>query len=253
MLEETDVAPRPWLGFPGWPIERGELMPFYARGCRTLGVPDLTAVRTDRFRDGKGFLVQNDDLGVATLYWPRHPLRFGHRLERAVRDDRELETYLFAHVTQLVPSADGGVGRVRDGPRPWPIGRSRFDRTVVVLACGGIENARLLLASANDRGRPRQRPRRGGSLLHGPPEGGRRERLARPGRGAAAPPRVLGQPSRPLPAGGAPLPGEAGGGRAPRRLPALPPDPGHGGTGHRGPSRAPSPAHLRDPQPEGAR
>ena len=151
LLEEIDVAPRPWLGVPGWPLGRDELLPFYARGCRILGIPDLTEVRTDRFRDGKGFLVQTEDLGVATLYWPRRALRFSDALGRAARLDRGLDPYLFAHVTRLVPTADRGAVESVE-VRTLAGGTFTVRPGVVVLACGGIENARLLLASAADAG-----------------------------------------------------------------------------------------------------
>ncbi len=58
LLAETDLAPRPWLGAPGWPIDRSELMPYYSQGCRVLGIPDLTAVSIDRFVSRRGFLIR---------------------------------------------------------------------------------------------------------------------------------------------------------------------------------------------------
>jgi choline dehydrogenase-like flavoprotein len=146
MLEEIDLGPRPWLGVSSWPIGRDTLVPYYAEGCRILGVPDLTTVSLDRFEGGHGFLVSTPDLETAELFWPRHPRRFRHLLTPAVREGRRIEAYLFANVTRIVYTPGGAaVDRLEVGTINGR--RLRVRPKTVVLACGGIENARLLLAS----------------------------------------------------------------------------------------------------------
>lgn len=151
MLEESDFEPRPWLNVPTWPIDRSELLPYYAEGCRILGVPDLTRIGRVPFRSGHGFLVRTPELDTVALYWPKRPRRFGELLVPAVRGARGLRASLFANVTAIVP---GPGGDVVDRLEVNTISGRRFRvrPKAVVLACGGIENARLLLASAADHG-----------------------------------------------------------------------------------------------------
>jgi choline dehydrogenase-like flavoprotein len=151
LLEEIDFTPRSWLGVPGWPIARSELMPYYARACRLLGTPDLTRVTLDRFRSRRGLLVRVPDLETVVLFWPRKPRRFRGLLEPAVRTDPGLEAVLYANVTGITPTAGGGA--VQGLEARTVTGRTLSVRpNVVVLACGGIENARLLLASGGPGG-----------------------------------------------------------------------------------------------------
>lgn len=151
MLEESDFAARPWLSAPAWPIDRNELLPYYAEGCAILGIPDLTRVGAGPFRSGHGFLVRTPELETVALYWPKRPRRFGELLAPAVREARGLQTFLFANVTAIVSGADGEVVDCVD-VRTVSGRRFRVRPKTVVLACGGIENARLLLASAGGGG-----------------------------------------------------------------------------------------------------
>ncbi len=152
ILEEIDFSPRPWLGVPSWPIERETLLPYYAQGCRILGVPDLTTTTSRRFEGGRGFLIRTEELETATLYWPRHPRRFRELLVPAVREGRGIEAHLFANVTRIVLAPSGAAV---DHLEVATINgrRMRVRPRAVVLACGGIENARLLLASRVPGGR----------------------------------------------------------------------------------------------------
>jgi choline dehydrogenase-like flavoprotein len=146
MLEEIDFEARPCLEVPSWPIARSALLPHYAEGCRMLGVPDLTSVTLARFERGRGFLVHTEDLDTTTLYWQRHPRRFRDLLVPAVRDGRGLRALLFANVTRIVFAPGGGsVAHLEVATINGR--RLRVRPRTVVLACGGIENPRLLLAS----------------------------------------------------------------------------------------------------------
>ncbi len=151
LLAESDLAPRPWLGTSGWPIARSDLMESYSLGCRILGIPDLTTVSIDRFESRRGFLIRTGDLDTVSLFWPRRPRRFRDLLEPAVRVDPDLAAYLHATVTRIVPGPSGQ--KVEWVEIRTTTGRQHIVRpNTVVLACGGIENARLLLDSGGPAG-----------------------------------------------------------------------------------------------------
>jgi len=153
LMSDVDFAPRPWVRVPGWPITRSELMSYYAEGCRILAVPDLTVGSLDRFESRRGFLVRTDDLDTVAVFAPRRPRRFRDLLDPAVRSDPGLEVLLYANVTAILTGASRrNVEEIE--VRTITGRRVTIRPRIVVLACGGIENARLLLASGglgNDR------------------------------------------------------------------------------------------------------
>jgi choline dehydrogenase-like flavoprotein len=122
-------------------------MPYYAEGCRLLGVPDLTSVASDAFEGGRGFLIRTEELQPATFFWPRRPRRFVDLLRPAVaREERSFAAQVFANVTRITLAR--GQGAVESLHVRTLSGRGfTVSPTTVVLAGGGIENARLLLAS----------------------------------------------------------------------------------------------------------
>jgi choline dehydrogenase-like flavoprotein len=147
-LDEIDMAERPWLEHAGWPISRKELMPNWrAASERYRFAPE------DLYRPG-GFGVLRGQ-GDWQPLWEAveekvflacdEPQNFG-REQRAVFESEGIDTYLDATVTELVrQGATRAIGAARVRTRS---GRETLLRArVFVLATGGIENARLLLAS----------------------------------------------------------------------------------------------------------
>lgn len=146
-----DLAPRPWLGHPGWPIDPCQLETYYARAAPLCGLDAWP------FDPPEPWFV---DAGLEPLPLPpdRFSTRvFGYsgRLDFAAAHGAALEratdviVLFHATATGLATSPDGT--RV-EAVRCATLGGGRFEvaASVVVLATGGIENARLLLAS-NDR------------------------------------------------------------------------------------------------------
>ena len=143
LLDESDFLEKDWLPGSGWPIRRADLDPYYERACRILGIPSLAS--------GAGApgskLVQ---LGGAVLedkffYWTRTALNFGSYHRRNAGRASNVQTLLHANVAELEQGTSGLIERVvvaTTGGRRFSIRPG-----VVVLACGGIENARLMLAS----------------------------------------------------------------------------------------------------------
>lgn len=145
-LDPIDFETRPWVPYSGWPISRHDLDPFYARAQRIceLGpydydpdvwrkvAPDLIPFRADKLID--------------RIWQASPPTRFGDQYREDLRRAENVDVLLNANAVDIVLNeAATAVREVRIKALDGKTGRVR--PRVVVLACGGIENPRLLLTS----------------------------------------------------------------------------------------------------------
>ena len=140
-------APAPWLGLAGWPISREELQPFYVRAQQL--------VEAGQYRYDLAQWVEAvgevDDMSAAQLeqtFWQKSPpTRFGQRYLEPLRTAENITVLLNANLTSIQTAGEQGV--VDSVELRSLQGKSAHVRArCVVLACGGLENPRLLLAAA---------------------------------------------------------------------------------------------------------
>jgi len=142
-LDSTDFERLPWIEGSGWPIAERELSARYAEAAEVLGIPPFSEGPEER--DAGGFALPADGpLTTPVFHFSRvqHRRAYGAEIEASER----IRLVTWANLTEIRLAADGAsVDRlnlaVLEGPRFAARGRC------VVLAAGGIENARLLLAS----------------------------------------------------------------------------------------------------------
>jgi choline dehydrogenase-like flavoprotein len=149
-LNSADFASRDWLAWSGWPIDRAEIEPWFADTARLLQLRTSrfdTAAWPDRIPppfelSGSGFA------NSIAQYSPE--TNFGVTYRDRILSARHVTTLLHANVTELVLDAHGH--RVTTVQVRTLNGRSlQVQGRAVVLAAGGIENPRLLLASRRVR------------------------------------------------------------------------------------------------------
>ena len=146
-LDPLDFARRAAMPDSGWPIDRDTLQPFHRRAFGWFGLD----VADDAVSPGEPWLPLDPDLITPTLFHQGR-VRFGtHYRDRLARAER-LRVWLNAPATRLLAAPDSDrIERVAlrtfDGRSLSATGRQ------VVLAAGGIENARLLLASGDEPAR----------------------------------------------------------------------------------------------------
>ncbi len=145
-LDPIDFTKRPWIPHSGWPIDREELEPFYRRAqliCE-LGPYEY---HTDAWRAGLPGVFDFAPQRLQSRPWlVSTPTRFGERYRDDLGRASNVEVLLNANVTEIVASDDARrVVAVRLKTLGGKTGIVRAK--VVVLAGGGIENPRLLLAS----------------------------------------------------------------------------------------------------------
>jgi choline dehydrogenase-like flavoprotein len=153
-FSEQDFQRRSWVRHSGWPIGRAELEPFYERAVRVVRLPSREF--------GADYWGENAKAGPLpldgrVLTRPAQIVAESFRnFGAGYRDElgavRNVVTYLHANVTEI-ETDDAGISVPR--VRVATLGGNEFSvaARVFVLAAGGIENPRILLAS--DRRHPR--------------------------------------------------------------------------------------------------
>ena len=141
-LEPIDFETRSWIPESGWPIAYSDLLPHFARAMAICDAGPFSF-------DARAPMIEGfDGPEITTKRLERWspPTNFGRRYRRELDRARNVRVLMGAHALELELRADGGsIERVRAASRP---GREFSIRArAVVLAAGGLENARLLLAS----------------------------------------------------------------------------------------------------------
>ena len=145
-LDEIDFRPRDWVPHSGWPITRQDLLPFYRRAQRYC---ELGPYRYDisQWPVAAEHALQLDPAKLTHRMWQLStPTRFGSVYLDALRNARNVTVMLHATVVEIL--TDASAMQVQNVRVADLSGREATVRAgVYVIACGGIETARLLLAS----------------------------------------------------------------------------------------------------------
>jgi choline dehydrogenase-like flavoprotein len=146
-LDPVDLEARSWVPHSGWPIGWSELAACYGPARRIFDIPERSATAHDIRRGGIGIPEFDPDrLDVGVWDFDR---RFNRFLFTACHDlpaHPRCTIVTHATVTEIALHADG---RYVECVRAQSLSGRRLDIDArsVVLAAGGLENPRLLLAS----------------------------------------------------------------------------------------------------------
>lgn len=145
-LDAIDFEKRDWVPHSGWPITRAELDPYYRRAAELCQIEPFemeAPTPTDQDR----YPVPFDPKRVVNRRLQSSPpIRFGDEYGKDLERTRNVSVLLHANVVELV--SNEGASRVEGIRIRTVTGKSGTVRArIVVVACGAIENARLLLAS----------------------------------------------------------------------------------------------------------
>lgn len=150
-LDEIDFEKRAYIPHSGWPITLDDLNPYYGKarelcelnysegmGKQEIASADLPSFVTDR--------LPEDNRATYSLWQVSPPTRFGPKYRDRIEASDNIHAYLYANVVEIETNDEGTrVTRLRvatlEGSQLW-IQAGHF-----VLAGGGIEVPRLLLAS----------------------------------------------------------------------------------------------------------
>lgn len=146
-LDPEDFDAKPWVPNSGWPISKEELAPYYADAWKVFDMTAEAAVMP-WLRDAANDLARASANTLEAGFW-RFDTRFNRFTHRNIADvtaHPNAQVWLHATVTRIQASEDGGhiehVVATNHSGRKLTVQARHY-----VVAAGGIENARLLLAS----------------------------------------------------------------------------------------------------------
>ncbi len=145
-LGNNDLSRHDWIPHSGWPLAYEQLRPFYERASRLFGIEhhalaDGSFVRRPGLRLGA---IEHDLLEHRNFV--RSPVFFGEVFREELARAPNVQLLLHANATSLDAGPD--ASHIRSLAVQSLSGQSvSLVARHYVLACGGIENARLLLLS----------------------------------------------------------------------------------------------------------
>jgi choline dehydrogenase-like flavoprotein len=145
-LSALDLSARDWVSHSGWPISAAELKPYYLRARAICGI-ETHAIDDNGFASPPATPpIAFDADKLVNQIFIRAPVLFGRDYLRELERAANITMLLHANLLELDVAPDGeSVQAARIGSLSGRRGSIRARH--YVLACGGIENARLLLLS----------------------------------------------------------------------------------------------------------
>jgi choline dehydrogenase-like flavoprotein len=147
LLDPIDFEQRDWVPYSGWPIARSDLDPYYRRAHTQLELGKFNYegdIWAELGVENPGF--NSGELEAVLWRFDESNERFTAPHRRALLDSEFVRVLLHANAVRVQADAEG---RAVDHVVVQPLGGEQ--RSVrarhYILACGAIENCRLLLAS----------------------------------------------------------------------------------------------------------
>lgn len=146
-LDDIDFEPRDWVAHSGWPIGPAELKPYQERARAVVGIPKLTFGDQGLIGRQPHKALAFDPARLGNAFWmdSRKP-HFGTEYRAALQQAATVSVVLNANLMEL--ESDSNARSVSRAMLRSLSGRTgHVTARSFVLACGGLENARLLLLS----------------------------------------------------------------------------------------------------------
>lgn len=145
-LRNIDFEPRPWIPHSGWPIRRADLDPYYEKAgdiCQIGSFGYETGEHLDEEHQLPSFSPEKADIRFFRF---SPPTRFGLVYREKLSKADNVNVILYANTLRL--ETNEAATEVRAVHLRSLEGKTgTVSARIVVLACGGMENARLLLLS----------------------------------------------------------------------------------------------------------
>lgn len=142
-LHEIDFKPREWIEDSGWPISFEELRPHYTQASKLFRLPRMPQPRTS---ETERQLLQTGVVEPVDFSFANRPVNMKTEYPDRLRRSRNIQIVLNANAAEIEPHPDQrSIHRIHFRTLA---GNTFFvEARIFVLACGGWENARLMLLS----------------------------------------------------------------------------------------------------------
>ena len=143
-LDEYDFQTPPGGDLSGWPIDRSDLDPYLEGAKRLVGLEGKSFLPPAKRAWWESRIEEGGDWEKVAFAWSEPATRFGREYGDAIKQSENIDCYLNANVLGLTLADDGRSVRevtVAD----YNGRRFRAKASYVVIAFGGLENARFLL------------------------------------------------------------------------------------------------------------
>jgi len=150
-LDAMDFEQREWLPHSGWPITRKDLDPYYLEAAHYLQIEPFDNEVDEGIGVPHDEKILNNSVVATKQFHFSPPVRFGTAYHENLKRAKDVHVFLHANVTNIATNKDGSAVDHLEvhtlSANSFKV-RARF----YVLACGGIETPRLLLASQDVHG-----------------------------------------------------------------------------------------------------
>ncbi len=145
-FDPIDFEARPWMRHSGWPFGREHLDPYYARAGAVCRLESYDFDTAQWFAAAGDLKPVSSDALETCIYQFSQSRDFGIAYRKQLAQAANVSVYLNANIVEIETGTPAtAVTALR--AQTFNGKQVRFAARAYVLACGGIENARLLLAS----------------------------------------------------------------------------------------------------------
>ena len=147
-FDPLDFKYRPWVPHSGWPISLSDLDPYYERAHPYLDLGPYNYEQrywTEQYPDMQA-LPLDPEVIWSKMWQLSPPTRFGKKYRKTIEDSTSIHLYTYANCTEII--AEDSLNRIDHLIVKNHAGKKHKIRArQFVLACGAVQNARLLLSS----------------------------------------------------------------------------------------------------------
>ena len=147
--DPIDFERRAWVPHSGWPLTLEELRPWLVKAATMLDVPNFDKIDIDNWAPNPTIetFVHQGGANLGVFLWAKG-LLLGPRYRSVLKASRNVRIILQATATRL--EANESSTALESISVCGPVGNTfRVTASTYVLAAGGLENPRLLLASTS--------------------------------------------------------------------------------------------------------
>jgi len=147
-FDEMDFEKRNWVDNSGWPIKKKDLNPYYEKATKILELQTDDYSINYWLKNNPSYtkLQINNDIITEKIWQYSPPTRFNDKYKDVIIDAKNIYLYTYANVTNI--SANENISSIKEVTLKNHTGKThKVKAKYFILACGAIQNARLLLNS----------------------------------------------------------------------------------------------------------